>query len=196
MPTLQTQRLVLRPMVLTDAPDIQRLAGDWDIASTTLRIPHPYEDGMAEEWINSRQAVFDAGEGVAFAIVRRSDTSYIGGIGLVLSQPHANAEMGYWIGKPYWNWGYGTEASGVVLQYAFEQLGLNRVYAAHFRRNPASGRIMQKIGMTYEGRLRQHIKKWDSFEDMEYYGILRSEYQAGSASAAMQEVCFGDNQQN
>jgi ribosomal-protein-alanine N-acetyltransferase len=185
MPTLQTQRLVLRPMVLTDAPDIQRLAGDRDIASTTLRIPYPYEDGMAEEWIRSRQAVFDAGEGVAFAIVGRSDASYIGGIGLVLSPPHANAEMGYWIGKPYWNRGYGTEAAGGVLRYAFEQLGLNRVYAAHFRRNPASGRIMQKIGMTYEGCLRQHIKKWDTFEDMEYYGILRSEYLAGPAPLAV-----------
>ena len=105
----------------------------------------------------------------------------------MLSQPHANAEMGYWIGKPYWNQGYGTEAAGGILQYAFEQLDLNRVYAAHFRRNPASGRIMQKIGMTYEGCLRQHIKKWDSFEDMEYYGILRSEYRGGSATAAMRE---------
>ena len=66
-------------------------------------------------------------------------------------------------------------------------LGLNRVYAAHFRRNPASGRIMQKIGMTYQERLRQPLKKWDSLEDMEYFGILRSEYQGGSASAAMRE---------
>ena len=78
--------------------------------------------------------------------------------------------MGYWIGKPYWNQGFGTEAALAILRYAFEQLGLNRVYAAHFRRNPASGRIMQKIGMTYEGRLRQHVKKWGDFEDMEYYG--------------------------
>ena len=57
------------------------------------------------------------------------------------------------------------------MQYAFEQLGLNRVYATHFRRNPASGRIMQKIRMTYVGCLRQHVKKWGDFEDMEYYGI-------------------------
>ena len=168
-------------MVLSDAPDIQSLA-DRDIASTTLRIPHPYEDGMAEEWILSRQAVFDAGEGVAFAITRLSDASYIGGIGLVLNQSDDNAEMGYWIGKLYWNQSYGSEAAGAVLRYAFEQLGLNRVYAAHFRRNPASGRIMQKIGMTYEGRLRQHVKKWGSFEDMEYYGILKSEWYQSAAT--------------
>ena len=171
-------------MVLADAPDIQRLAGDRDIAATTLRIPHPYEDGMAEEWISSRQAVFDAGEGVDFAIVGRSDNSFIGSIGLMLSQPHDSAEMGYWIGKPYWNQGYGAEAAGAVLQYGFEQLGLNRVYAAHYSRNPASGRIMQKIGMTYEGCLRQHVKKWGRFEDMEYYGILKSEYPTRSVTAA------------
>ncbi len=99
MPTLQSERLVLRPTALTDAPDIQRLAGERDVASTTLRIPHPYEDGMAEEWIKSCQASFDAGESVGFAIVGRSDNSFIGGIGLMLSQSHENAEMGYWIGK-------------------------------------------------------------------------------------------------
>ena len=76
-----------------------------------------------------------------------------------------------------------SETRRADLRYAFEQLHLNRVYAAHFRRNPASGRIMQKIGMTYEGRLRQHVKKWGDFEDMEYYGILRSEWSQSAASA-------------
>ena len=66
------------------------------------------------------------------------------------------------------------------MSYAFETLGLNRVYAAHFKRNPASGRIMQKIGMTHEGSLRQHVRKWGNYEDMEYYGILKSEYRSAA----------------
>ncbi len=70
------------------------------------------------------------------------------------------------------------------MKYTFEQLGLNRVFAAHYRRNLASGRIMEKIGMTYEGRLRQHLKKWYNFEDMEYYGILKSEYLAMTPKAS------------
>ena len=60
-----------------------------------------------------------------------------------------------------------------MLSFGFRQLGLNRIYAGHFTRNPASGRVMQKAGMSYEGRLRQHTKKWDAFEDVEIYAVLR-----------------------
>jgi ribosomal-protein-alanine N-acetyltransferase len=56
-------------------------------------------------------------------------------------------------------------------------LELNRIFAHHFTRNPASGRVMQKLGMKHEGCLRQHFEKWDAFEDMEIYGILKSEWQ-------------------
>ena len=132
---------------------------------------------MAEQWIGSRWAAFEAGTGVNFAIVRRADSCFIGEIGIMRNQSHDNAEMGYWIGKPYWNEGYGTEAAGAVIRYAFEHLGLNRVYAAHYTRNPPSGRILQKIDMTYEGCLRQQVKKREAYEDLEHYAIIRSEYQ-------------------
>ena len=72
-PTLTTSRLVLRPIQISDAAGIQRLAGERDIAATTLRIPHPYLDGMAEEWINSLTTRYDKGEAVAFVIRRRDD---------------------------------------------------------------------------------------------------------------------------
>ena len=182
-PHLTTTRLVLRACTLADAPEIQRLASDRDIASTTLRIPHPYEDGMAESWIATHQDSFDRGEGLSLGITLSSGGAIIGNIGLTFNQAHDSAEMGYWIGKSYWNQGYGTEAAAAVLAYAFESLDLNRVYAAHYKRNPASGRIMQKIGMAYEGRLRQHVKKWEQYEDMEYYGILNSEYQPETAGS-------------
>ena len=113
---------------------------------------------------------------MSLGIALRTDGTTIGNIGLMFNLPHDNAEMGYWIGKPYWNQGYGTEAAGAVIRYAFEELGLNRVYATHFTRNPASGRILQKIGMIHEGRLRQQVKKWDAYEDLDHYGILKSEY--------------------
>jgi ribosomal-protein-alanine N-acetyltransferase len=63
-----------------------------------------------------------------------------------------------------------------VLKYAFDELKLNRVHARHFKRNPASGRVMQKVGMKHEGCLRQHFKKWGNYEDSEMYGILRKEF--------------------
>jgi|SRR5882672_11216998 len=175
-PTLETTRLILRPFTVADAPDVQRLAGDREIASTTLNVPHPYADGMAEQWISTHQAKYESGELANFAIVRRADNTLIGAIGLRINQQHTHAELGYWIGKPYWNAGYCTEAAHAVVAYGFEGLGLHRIHASHLTRNPASGRVMQKIGMYYEGCLRQHVNKWEVFEDLALYGILRGEY--------------------
>lgn len=178
MPIIETERLVLRPFSLADAPAIQRLAGERDIASTTLTIPHPYPDGAAEQWIGKHQEAFSRGEALDLAVTRRLDGALVGAVGLRIEAEHAHAEMGYWIGKPYWGRGYCTEAAGAVVRYGFEALGLNRIYACHFRRNPASGRVMQKIGMAYEGCRRGHLRKWGQFEDLATYGILKEEYEA------------------
>jgi len=175
-PTIETERLKLRPWTLNDAPEVQRLAGDKDIASTTENIPHPYEDGMAEQWIQTHQEKFERRELVNFAITHRQDRYIIGAIGLVLYVEHKRAEIGYWVGKPYWNNGYCTESAHAILKYGFDVLGLNRILGRHLTRNPASGKVMQKIGMNYEGCMRQHIIKWDKFEDIDCYGILKSEY--------------------
>jgi RimJ/RimL family protein N-acetyltransferase len=183
-PTIETERLILRPFILDDAPEVQRLAGEREVAANTLTIPHPYEDGMAEEWISTHQGGFEKGELVNLAITRRSDGALVGAIGLVVQPQHERAELGYWVGKPYWNQGCCTEAARALVGYGFETLGLNRVYSHHFARNPASGRVMQKIGMIHEGRLRHHFKKWGVFEDSEQYGILKSEYQHRSESAS------------
>ena len=80
--------------------------------------------------------------------------------------------------------GYCTEAAAEMLRYAFEDLGLHRVMARHFRSNPASGRVMQKIGMQYEGRMREHFWRWDQAHDIELYGILRREWQARAGAEA------------
>ena len=82
-PAIETARLLLRPFELSDAKDVQCLAGDRAIADTTLNIPHPYEDGMAEEWIGERQESFKKGETVDFAITHRLDRFFIGGISLM-----------------------------------------------------------------------------------------------------------------
>ena len=84
-----------------------------------------------------------------------------------------HAEMGSWIGKPYWNQGYATEAAKAIIKQGFEVMKLNRIHAHHFARNAASGKVLLKIGMKHEGTLRQHVVKWDKFEDIELYGILK-----------------------
>ncbi|MFB2839709.1 GNAT family N-acetyltransferase [Floridanema evergladense] len=175
-PTIHTERLVLRPFQLTDAPEVQRLAGDRVIASFTLSIPHPYEDGMAEDWIKTHPKNLAEGKEVVFAIAFPETNMLCGTIGLAINREHNRAELGYWIGKPFWGNGYCTEAALAVVKYGFESLGLHRIHSAHFSSNPASGRVMQKIGMRYEGCLRQHILKWGNFEYLVKYGILKNEW--------------------
>lgn len=176
-PVLTSTRIRLREFSLFDATVVQQLAGDFRIADTTLAIPHPYPDGTAEAWISTHESEFAMGTAIHWAIERLSDTRFLGAVSLVNISPESEkAEIGYWIGVPYWGQGYCTEAARAVLAYAFDELQLNRVYAYHFLRNPASGRVMQKLGMKKEGELRQHFKHWDVFEDVAIYGILRSEF--------------------
>lgn len=176
-PTLHTERLTLRALTLVDAADVQRLAGERDIADMTLRVPHPYEDGMAEEWIRSSHVEFERGIGATFAITLRTEGRLIGAIGLGIQDACETAELGYWVGKPYWNRGYCTEAARAILGYGFQEFCLNRIYACHFKRNPASGRVMQKIGMRYEREYPKASKECCGvFEDLVLYGILKGDF--------------------
>jgi [ribosomal protein S5]-alanine N-acetyltransferase len=183
-PNLETTRLLLRPFRTADADDVQRLAGDRDVADTTLKIPHPYEDGMAEKWIANHRDWFDHGQQAVFAVTRKDDGRLLGAIGLRIERDDQRAELGYWIGKPYWGQGFCTEAARAILSFGFEQLGLHRVQACHFTRNRASGRVLQKVGMTQEGRLREHSRKWDAFEDIEVFGLVADERRDAPRSRA------------
>ncbi|HYC60995.1 MAG TPA: GNAT family protein [Thermoanaerobaculia bacterium] len=87
-------------------------------------------------------------------------------------------EIGYWIGVPYWGRGYASDAARTIVRYGFEQCGLDRVFACHFTRNAASGRVLQKARMQYEGTLRRHLVKWDERIDLAFYGSLREERSA------------------
>jgi ribosomal-protein-alanine N-acetyltransferase len=175
-PTLQTKRLTLRPFKLSDAGDTKRLVGDRAIADTALNIPHPFEDGMAEEWIAPQGSGFEEDKEATFAVTLREGESLIGVMGLKIERQHERAMLSYWIGKAHWGRGYCTEAGRTILGYGFTKLGLNRIHANHISRNPASGRVMQKLGMTHEGRGRQHAKHWGVFENLEFYAILRNEW--------------------
>ena len=174
-PTLQTARLRLRPYSLPDATDLVRLAGTREVAATTLRIPHPYREQDAVDFIASCQPDADLGLGVRLAITLRDTPNLCGGVGLRIEPAHHHAELGYWIGVPYWGHGYATEAAAAVLAYGFDTLDLHRIYASHVAGNVASSRVLQKIGMRYEGCLRKHICKWEEFHDLECYGMLKSD---------------------
>ena len=172
--TLQTDRLILRPYRDSDIPDLLPLIGAPEIASTTLRIPHPYTERDAKDFLASTRESSE----VRFAITLRNDGQLCGGVGLRLETQHRHAELGYWIGVPFWRHGYATEASRATLRYGFEQLQLNRIFAHYFKGNDASGRVLKKIGMHHEGCLRQHVLKSGKFIDLELYAILREQWES------------------
>ena len=177
IPTLETGRLLLRPFTLADADHVKRLAGEFAIADTTQNIPHPYEDGMAEQWIARHRDEFNSGKGVTFAIAGQSDDQLLGAMSLMSIENEHQAELGYWIGKPFWNRGFCTEAGTEILRYAFLGLKLIRVHVNHLSRNPASGRVIRKLGFSHEGCRKQHVRKWGKFEDQELYGLLKQDWQ-------------------
>jgi ribosomal-protein-alanine N-acetyltransferase len=175
-PTLETARLRLRPYSEADLAELVPLVGTREVAATTLRIPHPYNEQHARDFFVLAEEVGR----IWLAITLRSDGRQIGGAGLYLDEPHQHAELGYWLGVPYWGKGYATEAAREMLRYGFENLNLHRIHASHFKHNPASGTILKKLGMRYEGCQREHLRKWDQFVDSELYGILRHEWLTSS----------------
>lgn len=142
----------------------------------TLTIPHPYPAGQALTWIASHEPGFASGEGAIFAVVRRSDRALVGAAGLDIVIEHRRAELGYWIGVPYWGEGFATEAAGALVRYGFEDRGLNRIHAAHYVDNPQSGRVLQKLGFRREGLAEQHNLRFGRFRDVVLYGLTRDVY--------------------
>ncbi len=137
---IRTARLVLRAPELADAGRISLLAGDYDVASMTGTIPHPYNEPEAAKWIASVRA---GEEGVVFAVL--FDGQVIGCAGY-RQMDELHAELGYWIGKPYWGCGYATEAAAALIEHGFEVDGLAYLTAGHFADNPASARVIEKLG--------------------------------------------------
>jgi RimJ/RimL family protein N-acetyltransferase len=179
---LNTTRLRLRPLYRDDIPQLLPLIGAREVAATTLRIPHPYTEEDALKFLEYSDSVWQKQEGASFGIFIREGERLCGGIGLAAHLEHNRAELGYWIGIPFWGNGYCTEAAREVLQFGFENFRLHRIDAGHFANNPASGHILRKLGMKHEGTTREHIRKWGEYLDVEIYGLLAREYREQTAS--------------
>ena len=146
------------------------------MASTTRLIPHPYPPGMAEEWLATLPTMYQRAEAINWGITLDGGP-ILGTIRLVLNAADNHAELGYWVGKPFWNNGYCTEAARTVVAYGFDVLSLERIFANYMARNPASGRVLAKLGMQQEGFLRRHRRKFGRYEDLIVCGITKAEWQ-------------------
>jgi RimJ/RimL family protein N-acetyltransferase len=177
---IDTPRLRLRPLIPADAPALQRAAAARAIADTMISVPHPYPPGEAARFIAHCQVEREAGRGLAFAIEGRAEGELIGFIEVRAIEPeHAQAELSFWLIQTCWGLGYMSEAVGATVGYAFTTLGLNRLYAHHMTRNPASGRVLERNGFRREGILRQRVRKWGRYEDVALWALLREDWRGG-----------------
>jgi RimJ/RimL family protein N-acetyltransferase len=175
--TLETKRLRMRPLRITDASRVRELAGDIRVAEMTALIPHPYPEIAAEEWVEKRTGGTDQ----AFAVADLGTDVLVGAIGIHPEPNGLATEIGFWIGVPFWGRGYCTEAAREILRHCFEDLGFQRVYAGHFAGNDASGRVQQKIGMRPEGVQRWGVFRFGEPKDRVMYGIIRPDWEERQA---------------
>src|SRR5258706_3198579 len=148
---IETVRLRLRALSLADAPSVERLAGDWEIARYTAHIPHPYPPGGAAPWIEETWAEAVAGKKLVAAIERRGDGIMVGCIELDLTQGGGLGSLGYWVGRPYWGSGIASEAGAAMMALGFERLGLSKIEAAAVPANRRSIRVQEKLGLGLVG---------------------------------------------
>jgi RimJ/RimL family protein N-acetyltransferase len=142
--------LLLRPPEPRDIPAIVTWIGDWDVAKNLSKCPHPYGEEDAREFLLRCAEGRAKGSDFGFAIARTADGRYLGQIGLHLKD--GTFEIGYWLGKPFWGFGYASEAARRIALFAFRDLKADSVWAGWFHDNPASGRVLEKLGCRPNGQ--------------------------------------------
>ena len=181
-PTLFTPRLRLRPFEDADGNDLFALLSDahilryWDAP--------PWSNlGRAEQFISACREMADGGTGMRLAAERVSNGAFIGWCSLSRWNPsHRRASLGYCFDDAVWDHGYATEAASGVLQWAYDNLDLNRVQAETDTRNVASSRVLEKLGFVREGLLREDCVVNEEVSDSWVYGLIRREWRPVSES--------------
>lgn len=140
---IKTRRLVLRELMDSDVPQLAHLAGDWDVACMTARIPYPYSEKLARQWMET----LSPGE---FVRAVTFEGALIGAVGYVPNDD-GSAEIGYWIGRPWWGRGFATEAATALVRHCFASAGFKRLTCCHFDDNAASERVIRKLGFRRNG---------------------------------------------
>jgi ribosomal-protein-alanine N-acetyltransferase len=155
--------VLLRLFTPADAPGVQALVADAQVAEPTASIPLPYSPGAATAWIATHDADRQRGTLYTYAITRTDGAALIGAITL---RPVADLHdsIGYWIGRPYWGHGYATAATMAITALAFGYLDCETLTASHLERNPASARILEKCGFTLlRTVMREHRGQVEAF---------------------------------
>lgn len=176
MGTLQSKRVVLRICKVEDLLTFHQLINDLELARMTLSIPHPINKKTAKHWLDHRIHSTKTGKEFHWAITRKSTDQFIGTIGLYsIDSIKQQAELGFWIGRAYWNKGYCSEAIELVMNYAFQTLDLKRVIARHIKSNHISSKLLRNVGMQESHSLYQYSATTQCPEEVQFYSIQNEE---------------------
>lgn len=173
--TIETERLILRRFTIKDSGRLTYLFNDEDMVKYLISLPYPYTESHGRQWISHHNENFVQDKIYDFALVNKADDRVIGSISLTNNKDHKNGSVAYMIGKEYWNLGYATEALKAIISYAFNVKGYHKVYAEFIEGNDASGRVMEKSGMVFEGKKLDHIYKDGSFHTLFTYCIINDD---------------------
>ncbi len=166
----------IRPFSMDDAQSLAKYANNYNVWKNLRDLfPHPYSVNDAKSWIRKARAENPAS---SFAIA--SSTEAIGGIGIHV-QPDVyrkSAELGYWLGEPFWGKGIATAAVAAIVAYGFTTLDIVRIFAGVFETNAASARVLERAGFTLEGRMRKSVFKAGNYLDQLSYSLLKEDWLA------------------
>lgn len=176
LPTLETERLLLRKMRLEDAEDLFEYASDPEVAKYTTWVTH---ESLADSqrFLNFILERYPRGEFADWGIIHKTDRKFIGTCGFAEWAIFPNcAEVGYALSRKYWGKGYVPEAVWKLLNFGFETLNLHRIEARCKVENIASARVMEKVGMKFQGIFPQQMYVKGEYWDLKVYSILRQEF--------------------
>ena len=172
IPTLETERLLLRRIKPADARDMFEYASRPDVTKYLLWSPHP-DIEHTRQYIDYLQTRYDAGDFYDWALVLKNGGKMIGTCGFVnFDLQNNSAEIGYVLNPAYCGYGYATEAAAAVIQFGFLRLKLHRIQAKYMAGNLASRRVMEKLGMAEEGTLRDAYFVNGTYRTVTQFSIL------------------------
>ncbi len=175
LPPLATERLVLRRLETGDADAVHRLINDWEVAGKLSRVSYPFPLDDIEDWIEATHESLRQGREFAFAITLRAESELVGVIGLIVDDTRTRADLGYWIGRAYWDRGYATEAVRRLVEFGFLNLGLERLWAVMLVNNDVSARVLEKVGFRNEGQFRHEFPARNEVRTVHRFALTRVE---------------------
>jgi len=181
MTLLATDRLVLRPPTLADVPRVTQFVGDIDVARMLAPVPHPYTEADARWWIGTQDGAAqkkNGGQPGELVFIATLGGELIGACSHIFGDKAGTAEIGYWLGKPYWARGYGTEMATALLRHGFTDYGLSRTTVSHMVDNPASAAIIAKLGFRPTGRRRIACVSRAAEVEVKTFALTRTEAEA------------------